>query len=129
MKIILGSIFQLQAELAGGKSGSIEFKGLLNEPVTFKTKYNLQKLLKKVNAEIEEYRKALVDLYKENGAEEQDGNLILKEGDPAIEKVNKEVMDLLSAEVNFEVSFSIDDFDFNSESTYPVFMDSAFAND
>ncbi len=48
MKFKLFQMFDLELEIAGGKREDFSIVGLLNESVSFKTKYLLQRVLKKI---------------------------------------------------------------------------------
>jgi carbonic anhydrase len=132
MKIKLLNVFNLEVEIIGGKIGDVEIKGLLRENISFKNKYNLQKLLKRVSEEKENYSTAEINLFKSYNAKEKDGQLhiepFLEDGsqNPEIDKLNKEIQELLNEEIEIDVKFDIDDFNFQSESIYPTFMLSAF---
>jgi hypothetical protein len=126
-------MFDLELEIAGGKREDFSIVGLLNESISFKTKYLLQRLLKKIGEEKQSYVETEKALFESLGAVEKDGNLMientLEDGspNPAIEKLIGERTQLMSVEVDAgELDFKIEDFDFKSESTYPVFMLLAF---
>lgn len=133
MKFKLFQMFELELEIAGGKREDFSIVGLLNESVNFKTKYLLQRVLKKISEEKEQYVASEKELFTSLGAVEKDGTLMiektLEDGtpNPAIEKLIKERTQLMNVEVDAgELDFKIEDFDFKSESTYPVFMLLAF---
>ena len=133
MKFKLFQMFELELEIAGGKREDFSIVGLLNESVNFKTKYLLQRVLKKISEEKEQYLASEKELFTSLGAVEKDGALMientLEDGtpNPAIEKLIKERTQLMNVEVDAgDLDFKIEDFDFKSESTYPVFMLLAF---
>jgi hypothetical protein len=133
MKFKLFQMFDLELEIAGGKREDFSIVGLINESISFKTKYLLQRVLKKIGEEKEQYLTSEKALFTSLGAVEKDGNLVientLEDGspNPAIEKLIKEKTQLMNVEVDAgELDFKIEDFDFKSESTYPVFMLLAF---
>ena len=133
MKFKLFQMFDLELEIAGGKKGDFSIVGLLNESVSFKTKYLLQRVLKKIAEEKEQYVASEKALFTSLGAVEKDGNLVientLEDGspNPAIQKLIDEKTQLLNVEVDAgDLDFKIEDFDFKSESTYPLFMLIAF---
>lgn len=133
MKFKLFQMFDLELEIAGGKKGDFSIVGLLNESVSFKTKYLLQRVLKKISEEKEQYVASEKALFTSLGAVEKDGNLVientLEDGspNPAIQKLIEERTQLMNVEVDAgDLDFKIEDFDFKSESTYPVFMFLAF---
>ena len=133
MKFKLFQMFDLELEIAGGKREEFSIVGLLNESVSFKTKYLLQRVLKKISEEKEQFMNSEKALFESLGAVEKDGNLVientLEDGspNPAIEKLIQERTQLMNVEVDVgDLDFKIEDFDFKSESTYPVFMLLAF---
>jgi hypothetical protein len=133
MKFKLFQMFDLELEIAGGKREEFSIVGLMNESISFKTKYLLQKVLKKIGEEKEQYMKSEKELFTSLGAVEKDGNLVientLEDGspNPAIQKLIEERTQLMNLEVDAgELDFKIEDFDFKSESTYPLFMLLAF---
>jgi hypothetical protein len=126
-------MFDLELELAGGKREEFSIVGLMNESISFKTKYLLQKVLKKIAEEKEQLMNSEKELFTSLGAVEKDGNLMientLEDGspNPAIQKLIEERTQLMNLEVDAgELDFKIEDFDFKSESTYPLFMLLAF---
>jgi len=133
MKFKLFQMFELELEIAGGKKEDFSIVGLINESVSFKTKYLLQRVLKKIAEEKEQYINSEKELFTSLGAVEKDGNLVientLEDGspNPAIQKLIEERTQLMNVEVDAgELDFKIEDFDFKSESSYPVFMLLAF---
>ena len=126
-------MFDLELEIAGGKIEDFSIVGLLNESISFKTKYLLQRVLKKIAEEKEQFINSEKELFTSLGAVEKDGNLVientLEDGspNPVIEKLIQEKTLLMNVEVDAgDLDFKIEDFDFKSESTYPVFMLLAF---
>jgi len=122
-------MFELELEIAGGKKEDFSIVGLINESISFKTKYLLQKVLKKIAEEKEQYINSEKELFTSLGAVEKDGNLVientLEDGspNPAIQKLIEERTQLMNVEVDAgELDFKIEDFDFKSESSYPLFM-------
>ena len=133
MKFKLFQMFDLELEIAGGKREDFSIVGLLNESISFKTKYLLQRVLKKIAEEKEQYVASEKALFTSLGAVEKDGNLVientLEDGspNPAIQKLIEERTQLMNVEVDAgDLDFKIEDFDFKSESTYPLFMLIAF---
>jgi hypothetical protein len=130
MKCKLSQIFNLEIEIVGGTFMDKPVKGLINEELAFKPKFYLQKLLKKIMEEKELFQKGQKEMFVKAGAVEKDGQLVLEpseENAPVIEQLNKEILELLNEDVEFEgIKFIIDDFDFKSESSYPVFMNVTF---
>jgi hypothetical protein len=126
-------MFDLELEIAGGKREDFSIVGLLNESVSFKTKYLLQRVLKKIAEEKEQFMNSEKELFTSLGAVEKDGNLVIENTladgspNPVIEKLIQEKTLLMNVEVDAgDLDFKIEDFDFKSESTYPVFMLIAF---
>ena len=133
MKFKLFQMFDLELEIAGGKREDFSIVGLLNENISFKTKYLLQRVLKKICEEKEQYLASEKALFTSLGAVEKDGALVientLEDGspNPVIQKLIEERTQLMSVEVDAgDLDFKIEDFDFKSESTYPLFMLIAF---
>lgn len=133
MKFKLFQMFDLELEIAGGKREDFVIVGLLNESISFKTKYLLQKVLKKITEEKEQYAASEKELFISLGAVEKDGGLsieqTLEDGsvNPAIQKLIDERTQLMNVEVDAgELDFKIEEFDFKSESIYPAFMLLAF---
>ena len=133
MKFKLFQMFDLELEIAGGKREDLSIVGLINESISFKTKYLLQRVLKKIAEEKEQYVASEKALFESLGAIEKDGNLVientLQDGspNPAIQKLIEERTQLMNVEVDAgDLDFKIEDFDFKSESTYPLFMLIAF---
>ena len=133
MKFKLFQMFDLELEIAGGKREDFSIIGLLNESVSFKTKYLLQRVLKKIAEEKEQFMNSEKELFTSLGAVEKDGNLVIENTladgspNPVIEKLIQEKTLLMNVEVDAgDLDFKIEDFDFKSESTYPVFMLLAF---
>ena len=133
MKFKLFQMFDLELEIAGGKKGDFSIVGLLNESISFKTKYLLQRVLKKIGEEKEQYVTSEKALFTSLGAVEKDGNLVIENtledgsSNPAIQKLIEERTQLMNVEVDAgDLDFKIEDFDFKSESTYPLFMLIAF---
>lgn len=133
MKATIEQILDLEIEIAGAKNEKFTVVGLLNEKISMRTKYWLQKLLKKVSSEREEFNTAEKSLFESLGASEQNGKLMimaaLEDGtpNPAIKTVDEERKKLLLEEVDLgDFKFNIEDFDFESESNYYTFMSVAF---
>lgn len=133
MKATVQQVLDLQVEIAGATTPSFKVVGLLNEKLNMKTKYWLQKLLKKVTAEKEAYVEAEKSLFTSLGAVEEEGSLIIKatleDGtpNPAIKELDEQRRKLLAEEVDLgEFKFDINDFDYESESNYYTFLSVAF---
>lgn len=133
MKVTIQQVLELQVEIAGARNDKFTVVGLLNERLNIKTKYWLQKLLKKVNSEKEEYVEAEKQLFLSLGAIEEDGGLIIQNWlddgseNPAIKELDEQRSKLLQEEVDLgDFKFDINDFDFESESNYYTFMSVAF---
>ena len=133
MKFKLFQMFDLELEIAGGKREDLSVVGLLNESISFKTKYLLQRLLKKIGEEKQQFHEVEKSLFESFGAVEKDGNLVIENTlpdgspNPAIEKLMQERLQLMNVDVDAgDLDFKIEDIDFKSESSYPVFMLLAF---
>ena len=134
MKIQIGELFQLELEILGGTLGEKIVVGLLNEEIDFKSKHQLQRVIKKLSEEKATFTESEKKLFISLGAVEEEGQLVIKElledgsVNPAMEKLIKERTELLSQEIEIgEFSFDIESFNFKSKSTYPVFMNRAFS--
>ncbi len=96
MKFKIFQMFDLELEIAGGKREEFSIVGLLNESVSFKTKYLLQRVLKKIAEEKQQFMEAEKSLFESLGAVEKDGNLVIENTlpdgspNPAIEKLVQE---------------------------------------
>ena len=126
-------MFDLELEISGGKREDFSIVGLLNENISFKTKYLLQRLLKKIGEEKQQFYEVEKSLFESFGAVEKDRSLVIENTlpdgspNPAIEKLIQERSQLMNVEVDAgDLDFKIEDFDFKSESSYPVFMMLAF---
>ena len=133
MKATMQQVLDLQVEIAGVTTENFKVVGLLNEKLNMKTKYWLQKLLKKVTAEKEAYVEAEKSLFTSLGAVEENGGLIIKSvledgtPNPAIKELDEQRKKLLAEEVDLgEFKFDINDFDYESESNYYTFLSVAF---
>ena len=134
MKIKLGELFSLELEIIGGTFKESTIVGLINEELDFKSKHQLQRVLKKLSEEKTLYLENEKKLFVSLGAVEEEGKLVIKETledgspNPFIEKLIKERNEALSQEIDLgEFNFDIDSFNFKSKSTYPVFMLLAFS--
>lgn len=130
MKLTIADCLNLEIEIAGFKNneGKVLLKGLLNEPLNLKTKYWLNRLVTKLQAEKKAFNDSRDSIIKELGEEQEDGSITIpyevegKENPKAIE-FNKQTEELLKQDVEIEVhKFSIENFDFESDSNYPTFM-------
>jgi hypothetical protein len=130
MKLTIADCLNLEIEIAGFKNneGKVLLKGLLNEPLNLKTKYWLNRLVTKLQAEKKAFNDSRDSLIKELGEEQEDGSISIpmeRDGkqNPNIVEFNKQAEELLNQEIEIDVhKFSIDNFDFDSDSNYPTFM-------
>jgi len=130
MKLTIADCLNLEIEIAGFKNeqGEILLKGLLNEPLNLKTKYWLNKLLTKLQAEKKHFTESRDSLIRELGEVQEDGSIaipMLKDGEqnPNIIEFNKQAEELLKQEIEIEINkFQIENFDFESDQNYPTFM-------
>jgi hypothetical protein len=130
MKLTIADCLNLEIEIAGFKNeqGEILLKGLLNEPLNLKTKYWLNKLLTKLQAEKKHFTESRDSLIRELGEVQEDGSIaipMLKDGEqnPNILEFNKQAEELLKQEIEIEINkFQIENFDFESDQNYPTFM-------
>jgi hypothetical protein len=130
MKLTIADCLNLEIEIAGFKNqeGEILLKGLLNEPLNLKTKYWLNKLLTKLQAEKKHFTESRDSLIRELGEVQEDRSIaipMLKDGEqnPNIIEFNKQAEELLKQEIEIEINkFQIESFDFESDENYPTFM-------
>ncbi len=129
MKVTIRQCVDLQVEIAGSKSVIPPVIGLLNEKLGFKTKYWLQKMFKKVMAEVNDFSEAEKSIFLSLGATEKNGRLRipkqLEDGslNPVHEELEKQRQVLLDETVDLgDFNFKIEEFDFESESRYTTFM-------
>jgi len=130
MKLTIADCLNLEIEITGFKNneGKVLLKGLLNEPLNLKTKYWLNRLVTKLQAEKKAFNDSRDSLIKELGEAQEDGSISIpmeKDGkqNPNIIEFNKQAEELLNQEIEIDVhKFSIDNFDFDSDSNYPTFM-------
>ena len=118
-KLNLGEIYILSQELVGNEN----FKGLLSQPLSLKTKYWLQRLSDKVNSEVKTIDEMRNNLIKELG-EEKDGQISIPAGSPNIEKFSVQFGELMSEEKEIShAEFKIEQFE-NLETAehYAVFL-------
>ena len=130
MKLTIADCLNLEIEIAGftNNEGKVLLKGLLNEPLNLKTKYWLNRLATKLQAEKKAFTESRDALIKEIGEAQEDGSYSIpikigEELNPKYEVFNKQLQDLLDQEIEIDVhKFSIESFDFDSDSNYPTFM-------
>lgn len=87
-----------------------EFQQMLNEKLTLGTKHRIQKILKKLKAEYDEYNPAFIELLKKYGAQENktDGTIGLKP-----EQITSEFVAEKKELDEVESHFDFDPIDFN----------------
>jgi len=130
MKLTIADCLNLDIEIAGftNKDGQILIKGLVNEPLNLKTKYWLNKLTTKLQVEKKAFNESRDALIKDLGETHENGSVTIPmqidgKDNPNIIEFNKQAEELLNQEIEIDVhKFSIDNFDFNSDSNYPTFM-------
>lgn len=124
MKLKVSEILNLESELYGlnatnekGESQVI-FKGLLNQPLSLKTKYHLNRAAKVLTAEKEVYQQTFKEAYEK-----------ISDGKDLTDESRKELEDkhraLLNSEVDVELDLSgvsIDDLDVSTEYNYINFL-------
>lgn len=133
MKIIIAKLSDLELDIVGGKIGETVVTGLVNEEISFKTKYNLHKLFKKCSEERSVIAETQKQLFISLGAVQEGDNLVLRElledgtENPAYKKLTEETQELMIQEIELgDFNFNIDDFNFKSKSPYSTFMSVAF---
>lgn len=127
MKIKLKYLNPLRQELNGlsdQKTSQVFYKGLLLQNLHFKQKYHLTKLAKELEVEFETLQESQKELMNKHFGDEQ---IVVTPEFLQSEKAKnfeKEITEFFEEEVNFsDLQFSIDDFDFKSSESYPVFME------
>lgn len=127
MKIKLKYLNPLRQELNGisdQNTGQVFYKGLLFQNLHFKQKYHLTKLSKEIEAEFETLQESQKEIYKKYLGEREPENTSEFRQSEEVKNFEKEVLDLIEEEVNFsDYEFSIEDFDFKSSESYPVFIE------
>jgi hypothetical protein len=131
MKITIEKTLSLEYEIQGFKNDKQEtlLKGLVNEALPIKTKYWLNKLFAKVESEKKSFMALRDELIKTLGEEKEDGSIeipitIKEELNPKFVDFKNQEKELLEEEIEIEgIKFNIEDFDFSTESNYPIFMD------
>jgi hypothetical protein len=127
MKLKLKDLVLLRQELNGlsdRTTGQIFYKGLLLQEIHFKAKYQLSKLSKEIEKEIEELSESEKELFKKYFGEtepEQTKEFFESE---AFVNYSTERAELFETEIDFkDFYFNVDDFDFKSSESYPSFID------
>lgn len=133
--LTLSEIYALEAELNGlsnTQTGEVLIKGLLNQPLSIKTKYWLTRLRDTVSSEKKSIDDLRNELIKKYGEEDKEGNFSIpmfldkdsKERNPKFEEFNKELEELLNTEKELEHAiFGIELFDsLETEENYGVFF-------
>jgi hypothetical protein len=127
MKLKLKDLVLLRQELNGlsdRTTGQIFYKGLLLQEIHFKAKYQLSKLSKEIEKEIEELSESEKELFKKYfGETEPEQTKEFFESEEFINYSNERA-ELFDTEIDFkDFYFNVDDFDFKSSESYPVFID------
>jgi hypothetical protein len=123
MKIKLGKALDLLVEV----SGSEKTKGLLNEKISFSTKWHLNKLSKELQSEQKSFMEARDESVKKNGEETENGPVLklkLEDGsvNPNALLFSEEINDLLNQDVEIrDYEFTLESISFESDSNYPLF--------
>lgn len=127
MKIKLKDLVLLRQELNGlsdRATGQVFYKGLLLQEIHFKAKYQLSKLSKEIEKEIEELTESEKELFKKHFGEtepEQTKEFFESE---AFVNYSNERAELFETEIDFkDFYFNVDELDFKSSESYPVFID------
>jgi tRNA(Ile)-lysidine synthase TilS/MesJ len=127
MKIKLKYLNPLRQELNGlsdQNTGQVFYKGLLLQNLHFKQKYHLTKLAKELDTEFEQLQQSQKELLKKHFGDEQPVDSFEFRQSEEFKNFEKEITEFFEEEVNFsDLQFSIDDFDFKSSESYPVFME------
>jgi len=127
MKLKLKDLVLLRQELNGlsdRTTGQIFYKGLLLQEIHFKAKYQLSKLSKEIEKEIEELSESEKELFKKYfGETEPEQTKEFFESD-AFVNYSTERAELFETEIDFkDFYFNVDEFDFKSSESYPSFID------
>jgi hypothetical protein len=127
MKLKLKDLVLLRQELNGlsdRTTGQVFYKGLLLQEIHFKAKYQLSKLSKEIEKEIEELTESEKELFKKHFGEtepEQTKEFFESE---AFVNYSTERAELFETEIDFkDFYFNVDEFDFKSSESYPSFID------
>jgi hypothetical protein len=127
MKLKLKDLVLLRQELNGlsdRTTGQVFYKGLLLQEIHFKAKYQLSKLSKEIEKEIEELNESEKELFKKHFGEtepEQTKEFFESE---AFVNYSTERAELFETEIDFkDFYFNVDEFDFKSSESYPSFID------
>jgi hypothetical protein len=127
MKLKLKDLVLLRQELNGlsdRATGQVFYKGLLLQEIHFKAKYQLSKLSKEIEKEIEELTESEKELFKKHFGEtepEQTKEFFESE---AFVNYSTERAELFETEIDFkDFYFNVDEFDFKSSESYPSFID------
>ena len=116
MKLKLKDLVLLRQELNGlsdRTTGQVFYKGLLLQEIHFKAKYQLSKLSKEIEKEIEELTESEKELFKKHfGETEPEQTKELFESDAFI-NYSTERDELFETEIDFkDFYFNVDEFDF-----------------
>jgi hypothetical protein len=127
MKLKLKDLVLLRQELNGlsdRTTGQVFYKGLLLQEIHFKAKYQLSKLSKEIEKEIEELTESEKELFKKHfGDTEPEQTKEFFESEEFINYSNERA-ELFDTEIDFkDFYFNVDDFDFKSSESYPSFID------
>ena len=97
---------------------------MLSQEVHFKQKYHLTKLSKEVESEIEHLKTSEQELFKKHFGENEPTESPEFFQSEEFKKFSEERFELFQEEIDFkDFEFSIEDFDFKSSESYPVFME------
>lgn len=139
-KLTLLEVYQLDSELSGvinRQNGERVTKGLINQPLSLKLKYWLNKLKSITGENVELVDKLRNEYITKYGEKDEKGNVSLPlqitekdengedvvKTNPKYEEFNAEFEKLLKEEKEVEVyKFDIEQFDLETEETYPVFF-------
>jgi hypothetical protein len=127
MKLKLKELVLLRQELNGlsdRTTGQVFYKGLLLQEIHFKAKYQLSKLSKEIEKEIEELTDSEKELFKKYfGETEPEQTKEFFESEEFV-GYSKERADLFETEIDFkDFYFNLDEFDFKSSESYPTFIE------
>ncbi len=131
MEFTIAECLHLEAEINGhvDQNGKVVIKGLLNEPLSLKTKYWILKMSKKLAAEKKAFTESRDAIIKALGEQKEDGSYQIpvqidgKANENYLE-FNRQLEEALNekADIEFDL-FDIENFDFQSDSSYGLFLE------
>jgi len=131
MEFTIAECLHLEAEINDheDQNGKVVIKGLLNEPLSLKTKYWILKMSKKLASEKKAFTESRDAIIKALGEQKEDGSYQIpvqidgKANENYLE-FNRQLEEALNekADIEFDL-FDIENFDFQSDSSYGLFLE------